>query len=64
MPTSLFMSWDLETGKIPAPSTSFGPLATVEGKLEVLSIGWMTKFALHPEKYPALLRLMFSPSTV
>ena len=57
-PTSAVISWDMETGPQQSSAEngeSFGPMTTSVKKLVPLSLGFMTKFMLHPEAYPLLL---------
>ena len=54
-PTNLICVWDIETRVNPgARNATFGPLSRVEGKVEAISVGLYSRFALHPEKYMAV----------
>ena len=51
-PTNLICVWDIESRVNPGSrSATFGPLSRVEGKVEAISVGLYSRFALHPEEY-------------
>ena len=53
-PISALITWDLET-MASESNVSFGPLTSSSKKLVPISLGYMSKFILHPEAYPLIL---------